>query len=198
MYGFVRSRQLEGTFPGDAKTGIWPITCWRIGYGGESFVPRIGPMQRTADSGLLPNRRAWIALQKGCGSVITSGFAPCKIASKPSQSVTCLRVSFEITEDWFHAERGVIPDPRPDDKIIGSHAVTSWVTTMVTGRSNSRTSGGASGATRVSERLSYDYYENRSVEAWIQTYCVVRHGRSPRKQPHTQVRTYQRSSTCVK
>ena len=25
-YGFVRSRQLEGTFPGDPKTGVWPIT----------------------------------------------------------------------------------------------------------------------------------------------------------------------------
>ena len=32
-YGFVRARQLEGTFPGDKETGTWPITALRISYG---------------------------------------------------------------------------------------------------------------------------------------------------------------------
>lgn len=32
-YGFVRARQLEGTFPGDKQTGVWPITGRRISYG---------------------------------------------------------------------------------------------------------------------------------------------------------------------
>src|SRR5258708_23323962 len=31
--GFIRGRQLEGTYPGDAKTGIWPITSNRVGRG---------------------------------------------------------------------------------------------------------------------------------------------------------------------
>lgn len=33
QYLFVRGRQLEGTFPGDAATGCWPITVNRIGRG---------------------------------------------------------------------------------------------------------------------------------------------------------------------
>src|SRR5580700_9540106 len=33
MYNFVRSRQLEGTFPGDHSTGVWPITSLRISRG---------------------------------------------------------------------------------------------------------------------------------------------------------------------
>ena len=32
-YGFVRSRQLEGTFPGVPETGVWTITSQRIAYG---------------------------------------------------------------------------------------------------------------------------------------------------------------------
>ena len=32
-YGFVRSRQLEGTFPGEKQTGTWPITSLRVSYG---------------------------------------------------------------------------------------------------------------------------------------------------------------------
>ena len=33
LFGFVRGRQLEGTFPGDRGTGVWPITAWRIRWG---------------------------------------------------------------------------------------------------------------------------------------------------------------------
>ena len=33
MYNFVRSRQLEGTFPGDPLTGVWPITSYRVSRG---------------------------------------------------------------------------------------------------------------------------------------------------------------------
>ena len=33
MYGFIRARQLDGTFPGDRATGIWPITYNRVRRG---------------------------------------------------------------------------------------------------------------------------------------------------------------------
>jgi hypothetical protein len=33
QYGFVRARQLEGTYPGEGTTGTWPITANRIWWG---------------------------------------------------------------------------------------------------------------------------------------------------------------------
>jgi hypothetical protein len=33
IYGFVRARQLEGTYPGDPQTGVWPITAARVHFG---------------------------------------------------------------------------------------------------------------------------------------------------------------------
>lgn len=45
-YGFVRGRQLEGTYPGDPGTGCWPITAMRVsrGWGAprEQAWPRNG------------------------------------------------------------------------------------------------------------------------------------------------------------
>ncbi len=35
LYGFVRSRQLEGTYPGDPATGVWVTTTLRVGAAGE-------------------------------------------------------------------------------------------------------------------------------------------------------------------
>jgi len=33
MYSYVRSRQLEGTYPGCPKTGTWPVTAFRVAKG---------------------------------------------------------------------------------------------------------------------------------------------------------------------
>jgi hypothetical protein len=40
IHGFIRSRQLEGTFPGDRGTGIWPSGCpiLRAAKGGIFFA----------------------------------------------------------------------------------------------------------------------------------------------------------------
>ena len=32
-YGFIRARQLEGTYPGDPKEGIWGISANRVYFG---------------------------------------------------------------------------------------------------------------------------------------------------------------------
>jgi len=64
LYGFVRARPLEGTFPGDAATGVWPITALRIGYGGafcqmmsgHSRLSMISHWKATKSSAMAPVR----------------------------------------------------------------------------------------------------------------------------------------------
>jgi hypothetical protein len=46
LYGFVRSRQLEGTFPGDPETGLWPVTAMRIFFGWGSILHDDWPVER--------------------------------------------------------------------------------------------------------------------------------------------------------
>ena len=63
----------------------------------------------------------------------------------------------------------MIPDPRPDDEIIGSHAVTllgydDFTRTIKFENSSWGREWGEEGI----GTLSYDHYEERAVEAWIQ------------------------------
>jgi hypothetical protein len=51
LYGFVRSRQLDGTFPGDAGTGVWPITACRTERGWGWFQRTTGLTQPATTHG---------------------------------------------------------------------------------------------------------------------------------------------------
>lgn len=168
-YGFVRSRQLEGTFPGDAKTGVWPITVWRIGYGWGAVRAKDWP-DDTNDGQWPPAEPEGVdhlAKRMRLGHYQRARtLQDCKQAIAVSHLP---HLSLEITEDWFHVERGVIPDPRPDDKIIGSHAVTFVGYDDGSRKIKFANSWGRGWGDEGFGTLSYDYYENRSVETWVQS-----------------------------
>ena len=63
-------------------------------------------------------------LRRECDAVTTNGVRTLQDCRLALVSHHLPLAAIEITEDWFHAERGVIPDPQPDDEIIGCHAVT--------------------------------------------------------------------------
>jgi GNAT superfamily N-acetyltransferase len=169
MYGFLRSRQLEGTLPGDAKTGIWPITCLRIGYGWG--VIRAEDWPDPTDGGQWPPAEPdgldSLAKRMRLGHYQrVRSLEDCRQALAVGQPPS---VSFQITEDWFHAELGEIPNPQPDDKIIGSHCVTLVGYDNDTGKLKFANSWGREWGDEGFGTLSYDYYEHRSVESWVQT-----------------------------
>jgi GNAT superfamily N-acetyltransferase len=167
-YGFVRSRQLEGTIPGDPQSGVWPITALRIGYGWGSVRasdwPDAESSERWPPSEPEGLDRVAKRLRGGYYLRIRT-LEDCKQAIATGQLPF---VSVRITEDWFHAERGVIPGPSPDDKIIGCHAIS-----LLGYDNESRTirfansSWGHEWGDGGLGTLSYDYYENRSIESWI-------------------------------
>src|SRR5207245_9600334 len=66
VYGFVRARQLEGTFPGDAATGVWPITVLRIGYGGAFCQMMSGHSRILSHGPRPPNHRVLRMSRSGC------------------------------------------------------------------------------------------------------------------------------------
>ncbi len=167
-YGFVRSRQLEGTFPGDPGTGTWPITINRISYGWGRVRVRDWPDAVTY-VGWPPTEpegldRIAKRMRHGPYQRIRS-LEECKRAIATRQIPG---VSFRITKDWFHAEKGLIPDPSPDEEVIGSHAISLFGYDDHDRRIKfANAAWGPDWGDEGFGMLSYDHYEERSVEAWI-------------------------------
>jgi len=123
LYGFVRSRQLEGTFPGDPETGVWPVTAMRIFFGWGSILNDDWPVERP---------RPWPppAEPTGLDDLATRRrinhyfrvrtVAECKLTLAYCGPVLA---SFEISNEWFTAPRGVIPPPSPGTQYTAAHSV---------------------------------------------------------------------------
>jgi GNAT superfamily N-acetyltransferase len=124
QYGFVRGRQLEGTFPGDKQTGMWPITGHRISYGWgvppeenwpyplpNAVWPSIEP---TGIDGVakqyrfIPYKR--VRTIEDCKRILLSG-------------TTGVMVSLSISEKWANPPQGRIPVPSPTDLTFTTHVV---------------------------------------------------------------------------
>lgn len=111
-YNWVRSRQLEGTFPGDKETGAWPITSFRITYGWgslpEEYWPRGTGWPPDEPSGLddiaRKHRNLWPYRR-------VRSIEECKA----SQGVM---VSLIITDKWANPWHGQIPASSADDIIL--------------------------------------------------------------------------------
>jgi GNAT superfamily N-acetyltransferase len=123
MYIFVRSRQLEGTFPGDHTVGNWPITSLRIlrGWGSprEEFWPYNG--EASAWPPIEPPGLDDLAkpFRSGCYQRVRTPLE-CKTVLAKEQPVL---ISLDITDKWATAPNGRIPPSSPSDVTIGSHAV---------------------------------------------------------------------------
>lgn len=123
MYSYVRSRQLEGTFPGSPKTGVWPITALRIARGwgqvSESRWPYNGkasawPPPEPPDLDRLAKwRRIWLYER-------VRSINDCRIVMGIRRRPVL--VSVAITDEWYRAPNGRISVPRRP--VVGNHSVT--------------------------------------------------------------------------
>ena len=123
QYNFVRSRQLEGTYPGDAQTGAWLITVMRVACGwgavreadwprtmsGKTWPPVEPPGLDAKAKALRVQRYQRVRSAAECSIMLGYMFH--------------VEAAFEITDQWFQAEDGVIRMPRPEEPIVGSHAI---------------------------------------------------------------------------
>jgi GNAT superfamily N-acetyltransferase len=124
-YGFVRGRQLEGSYPGDRQTGVWPITSKRIAYGWGLPPEEAWP---------YPARDAvWPDVEPAGIDHVAKQYrrhppyrrvrtiAACKEAIAGGSVVG---VSLDITDKWSNPAGGRIPASSSHDICIPTHHVT--------------------------------------------------------------------------
>jgi GNAT superfamily N-acetyltransferase len=112
-HGFVRARQLEGTFPGDGATGTWPITAERVSYGWgnppEESWPYSSdwPPEEPPDIDLIAGKyRSYRPYRR------VRTIEECETGRVP------VGVTLEITDKWANPWRGQIPRASPSDIIL--------------------------------------------------------------------------------
>ncbi len=141
-YGFVRARQLEGTYPGDPKLGAWPITSnrtlfgwgqvgedeWSYFRGQDEFAAPEPPgldesakRHRVHHYQRIRNSSEARAILERNGKILTrlSKGHPLGQVGRPLE----VKVAFEITQDFLKAPRGLIVNPPAGSPVIGAHAV---------------------------------------------------------------------------
>ena len=123
QYVFMRGRQLEGMYPGEPKTGIWPVTALRVMKGRgvvreEEWPYDVSVWPPVEPSGLdqLATKTPDFAYQRvgtieECKSVIG-------LLGQPAM------VSLNISDKWYDAPNGRISEPlapsRPDLSLTGA------------------------------------------------------------------------------
>jgi GNAT superfamily N-acetyltransferase len=126
QYGFVRSRQLEGTFPGNPETGVWPITFNRI-YWGWGLPPEAAwPYQR------VDGRIIWppsdeppgidVLAHQNLGGLYqrVRSLYECKLVLAYHSPLLAV---LDITDKWHDPPQGRIPEYDPREVSLGTHSV---------------------------------------------------------------------------
>lgn len=167
LYNYVRSLQLEGTFPQDAGCSI--ITGQRVSAGWgcidetvwpyESFVKEGWPPPEPAglDDSARRNRVPFyirVRTLLECKAALANEWVP--------------QVGFEITEDWADASGGEIPMPatgRPN--VVGRHCVLLTGYDDSSARVRFQNSWGEGWGDRGFGSVSYDYFERFFQDGWL-------------------------------
>jgi len=124
-YGFVRGRQLEGTFPGDRQTGVWPITAHRISYGWGMLQEEnwpyaspdaVWPLIEPAGVDVVAKEYRFVPYKRvrtidDCKRILLSGGRE-------------IMVSLDISEKWANPPEGRIPVLSPTDLTFSTHFIT--------------------------------------------------------------------------
>jgi len=123
-YTYIRSRQLEGTFPGDKRTGAWPITAERISYGW-------GILPQEIWSYSLPDMEWPPPEPVGVDEIAKQyRFYPYKRVRTIEECKRMLAagehgfgVSLDTSDKWANPPDGLIPFPSPTDLVLPTHFV---------------------------------------------------------------------------
>lgn len=166
QYGFVRGRQLEGTYPGDAATGTWPITVMRVSFGWGAVTEADCP--RTMSGKTWPPAEP-PGLDTKAKALRTHNYQRIRSARECCIMLGHLRrvnAAFEISEQWFNAEKGVIRMPGPEEPIIGSHCMAIIGFNSLHFGFDFANSWGQHWGYRGLGSLPFEYFDEYLVSAW--------------------------------
>jgi GNAT superfamily N-acetyltransferase len=140
-YTFIRSRQLEGTYPGDPREGVWGITSNRVSFGWGRVEEEVWPYFRSEQEYFAPGPSDVDLLAKHnrihhyqrvrnsseCRRILAHNrkvLSAIAKRRKPTQAHWLEAIAaFEVTQQFLDAPHGMILAPAPDTPILGSHAV---------------------------------------------------------------------------
>jgi GNAT superfamily N-acetyltransferase len=163
MYGFVRARELEGTFPGSQETGVYQTTEIRVGKGWgippESAWPycvREWPPVEPPGMDAIAKKRRLFAYTR----IRTLDDAKRVIAAGSP-----LSAAFEIDQSWSDPSEGRVAHP---SKHVpnGSHTVMIYGWDDERQQLQFRNSWGESWGERGNGVLPYAYWTDRLIESW--------------------------------
>lgn len=166
MYGYVRSRQLEGTYNDDHTIGNWIISSMRVARGWGTPSDEQWPYDGRAEAWLPTEPPEMDLLAKGHRIFAyerVRSVSDCKYALAQRELPI---VAFDIVHaDWTNAKKGLIPSPMsPSD---AGHCVVLGGYNDAEQNFTFRNSWGAGWGDRGNGRLSYEYFERYHVEGWI-------------------------------
>jgi hypothetical protein len=183
-FNYIRSRELEGTYPGDPRLGTWPINYLRTEFGwgrvprflelteiGADFGAPVPPhLDRVAKEGRIHHyqrvRTAYNAraLARRNGNLLVR-MKQGKSLPPPSERLE-LKVAFEYTQEFVDAPRGIVAVPAPGSPILGSHSVPIiGVSEPMRSFLFSNSWGGWWGESSIGY-MSFDFFDNFMIESW--------------------------------
>lgn len=123
LYGFVRGRQLDGTFPGDRSTGVWPITAYRVLHGWGSPPESAWPYENSLGAWPPPE-------PEGLDDLASAGriggyrrIRTLELCVSTLNAGTPVQVSLDITTAWADPPGGMIRHSATENIWLGAHSV---------------------------------------------------------------------------
>jgi len=166
-YNHVRARELEGTFPGDAATGVWNSTYLRTMKGWGTVDEELWPYDGRASTWPEPEPPGLDLIAKSNRIGIYQRVNTVDEFCRGIFTIGCAQASFEIDDSWNQALDGNIPDPE-DQKITATHSI------CLDGYDGKRfdfiNSWGNDWGNYGRGTLSYEYIPTRFREGWIISY----------------------------
>jgi GNAT superfamily N-acetyltransferase len=167
-YSDIRSRQLEGTYPGDPMMGVWPVTSLRIRRGWGILLHEDWPLE--LDRANWPPSEPPALDEKAKERRIlryqrVTDSAECLAAIRAGRPVGA---SFEITNDWLDPPDGAIPMPGDPSEIIGSHHITILGFSEKWRRFRFINTWGPDWGERGFGSISFDFFNHCLIEGWIE------------------------------
>ena len=166
LYGFVRGRQLEGTYPGSCH--------WHLGHNGDAHGRGWGavseeewpysaclqqwPPSEPAGLDEKAKRNRLLRYQRIHDSL------ECKYAIAHWGPV---QASFEITAQWFNAEKGIIEMLEEGTPVVGSHAVSLTGYSDEEGMFQFLNSWGKDWGDAGFGKLPYEYFDRWMLDVYI-------------------------------
>jgi len=181
LYGYIRSRQLEGSYNSDPTIGSWPISACRVrrGWGAPTFEqwPITEKVSKWPHKEEPPNIDIYAKKNRVFAYQRVRSIEECKIAIAYLNPVV---IALEITSQWINPLNGIISMPKNDERIIGNHCVMLAGYDDKKGTFNFPNSWGEGWGDKGYGYLPYEYVERYIQEAWVLIYHKSSHKPEPK------------------